>query len=642
MKQRNCFIGSEVTENLQIGYNQRYLDALASIFFVQSVCAAVIQENTERGLGFRLSYNKPDKPNSKAPIVFKEIENVINQILNSYKKPSSNNNLIEKLLYVHLITSLGLKGGLNNILKLHNLQEIQLLHKITMDAGASFSKALLDNKEAQYKKQQAVLDQYFDVLNKCKTIIHDDLYSKILLRPLQDVTKLLSYLHHQKVCSIWINVVPFEENLPLNTEHAEINLAFYAQRHINGKQYIGISKLSCLPCDVTLGILGGYPHRGTHGLCFTGWNKQLDFKQEAIQENDEVDAEGLRKEQERLEIDSENCRKDNKQYKEEGDFTDEVLMRQYRTLSTDQGFEDWSTLQKHKQTGHPASGASENGDLSEGSNHGQNAFSSSTSTTTTTTTSSSSDGILPNGVQNADGNDVHNAPRTPLPSENAPPSDSASLLPEQNEEIPIRNQYELLGKGDEGDEGEALFDHTESSPWHQYWYKYTKTAMNELLKLRFDSTKIDKALQIINPNYKFDGTTQSAKLIAQQIAAEISEGTSLVILNLYGKHWVGLAVDKAADKIKVTYMDSEQTAIPELLKEQLMLSLAASNPESAVTIIDADLEVQKYNNCGPEVIENFVSHVTGHRASQDDAIELHSELFENAVTLSGTTNCQYS
>ncbi len=43
------------------------------------------------------------------------------------------------------------------------------------------------------------------------------------------------------------------------------------------------------------------------------------------------------------------------------------------------------------------------------------------------------------------------------------------------------------------------------------------------------------------------------------------------------------------------------------------------------------VEQQKYANCGPEVIENFILYLTGKRLSQEKAIELHSKLVENAL-----------
>jgi len=165
--------------------------------------------------------------------------------------------------------------------------------------------------------------------------------------------------------------------------------------------------------------------------------------------------------------------------------------------------------------------------------------------------------------------------------------------------------------------------------------------MNKLLNLRLDSAEVAKDdLQIINPSCAFDGTITSAEELATEITSQIFCGKALVILNLYNKHWVGIVVDKKDEEIKLTYMDSEQVAMPELLKTMLAKEMAAANPECNISVVEAVLEVQKYNNCGLEVIENFVSYITGNRLGQEDALIAHSMLFEDTVTLTGMENAQ--
>ena len=53
-------------------------------------------------------------------------------------------------------------------------------------------------------------------------------------------------------------------------------------------------------------------------------------------------------------------------------------------------------------------------------------------------------------------------------------------------------------------------------------------------------------------------------------------------------------------------LDSEQQAIPMLLKEKLVEILAIVHPERQINIIEREIELQRYNNCGLEVIENFI------------------------------------
>ena len=106
----------------------------------------------------------------------------------------------------------------------------------------------------------------------------------------------------------------------------------------------------------------------------------------------------------------------------------------------------------------------------------------------------------------------------------------------------------------------------------------------------------------------------------------------MVILNLYGKHWVGIAVDKNEHEINFHYMDSEQKEIPSLLKKQLIQQATTIYSEYQINLIEARVEVQKYNNCGPETIENFIAYLTnGNRVSQEDAVPLHSQLLEKKL-----------
>ncbi len=43
------------------------------------------------------------------------------------------------------------------------------------------------------------------------------------------------------------------------------------------------------------------------------------------------------------------------------------------------------------------------------------------------------------------------------------------------------------------------------------------------------------------------------------------------------------------------------------------------------------VEAQKYNNCGSEVIENFMQYLTGERVDQESAVAVHSMLLEDAL-----------
>jgi len=143
-----------------------------------------------------------------------------------------------------------------------------------------------------------------------------------------------------------------------------------------------------------------------------------------------------------------------------------------------------------------------------------------------------------------------------------------------------------------------------------YWNQYSKEGIKELLKLRLDSTKaeITQTVNTIIPDHTwYDSSTYTIEKLTNDIISSLNtQSKALVCLNLYGKHWVGLAIDKSDKVIKLDYMDSEQNQMPILLKEKLAEILSITYQDKQVVITETKLELQKSNNCGPEVIENFI------------------------------------
>jgi hypothetical protein len=348
--ENNCFIALDVSDKgsnqAPSCYDQRYLDALANIFHVHSLCAAVIPESkNDHNWFFRLSYNTP----STGTKVIPELVTIVTTALNSLKKPETDINEVSKLLlYAYLVTNISLPGDLQKIILLQTSEEVSekikaFRHSI-MQCGAKFKQGLQSKKPVD-QDIALVLKQY-DLILGCKGKIDNELYDNFLLRPMQDIIKLLSYFSRESVYAISINVINKEPSLYLDTDHAEINLAFYAFKHINKEQfnYIGISKLSCYPCYITLEELG-YEVRGTHGLCFKGWNKQLALKAGIDIDHKMLEVvDNIRQKKQNLQEKSEAKKEIGESYNEEGDFTPLVLMRQYRKLSIDSDLEENSML----------------------------------------------------------------------------------------------------------------------------------------------------------------------------------------------------------------------------------------------------------------------------------------------------------
>jgi hypothetical protein len=196
----------------------------------------------------------------------------------------------------------------------------------------------------------------------------------------------------------------------------------------------------------------------------------------------------------------------------------------------------------------------------------------------------------------------------------------------------IRQAREMKEKLDQNPTGEGGENYENVS----YWNKYAKEGLEHLLKLRIEAADIKdvvvKGLKLV---------WSDNLIVTERLCSDISnivkteQGTVLLPLNLYGKHWTGLVVDKTANKINIHYMDSEQQPMPALLKEMLAEALIAANPEQQINITETELELQKYNNCGPEVIENFMQYLTDYRLSQEDTVPIHALLFEDAIMLVG-------
>jgi hypothetical protein len=210
------------------------------------------------------------------------------------------------------------------------------------------------------------------------------------------------------------------------------------------------------------------------------------------------------------------------------------------------------------------------------------------------------------------------------------PPESSSKSGSSGDEFSSDSDTSSNSENESNHSGGGLFVYTEFT----YWNIYTKLAMEKLLQLRLETIHLEDKIDTFSPNYVFDDSNVSALRLAKDITTKIRD-TLLVNLNLHGKHWVGIVVEKAAGEINIHYMDPEQQAMPALLKKMLAETLAMANPEQRINITETELEPQKYNNCGPEVIENFMQYLTNHRLSQEDAVPVHALLYEDSIMLVG-------
>jgi hypothetical protein len=112
----------------------------------------------------------------------------------------------------------------------------------------------------------------------------------------------------------------------------------------------------------------------------------------------------------------------------------------------------------------------------------------------------------------------------------------------------------------------------------------------------------------------------------------VSPPVILAPISLDGRHAVGIMFVAQGDGsgYKAFYLDPENTAIPE--------GLAAILNEHGYEVEQLPTEGQRYTNCGPEVIENFMLYLTGERLSQEDAIVNNSRLVEQELLSSGSAS----
>jgi hypothetical protein len=170
---------------------------------------------------------------------------------------------------------------------------------------------------------------------------------------------------------------------------------------------------------------------------------------------------------------------------------------------------------------------------------------------------------------------------------------------------------------------------------------YHSSAMAPLMDLRIASLgSIDKSgvkrlpPQIIKDYSKQKDLYKIAKLFLEE---HFQQKTTLVPLLIPSTtenevmHWVGIVVTRQDSEIVITYLDSENLPVVDVLKRVLISQFKHSLPEFQIVFNQLAMEQQKYNNCGPEVIENFIYYLTGVRATQEAAVYAHSLLLENSL-----------
>ncbi len=167
------------------------------------------------------------------------------------------------------------------------------------------------------------------------------------------------------------------------------------------------------------------------------------------------------------------------------------------------------------------------------------------------------------------------------------------------------------------------------------WVSYKNQAIDSILKLRLDSVSLEKGLDIV-----LIPSVTLKKLIKESVnifdKAVIDQSKTILVpisipQNAFVSHWIGIALTKRDNTLVFTYLDSENQEMSVILKNVLKIKSQILFPNLEIFFDKLQLEIQKYDNCGPEVVENFMYYLTGIRATQETTIYLHSILYENSL-----------
>lgn len=198
----------------------------------------------------------------------------------------------------------------------------------------------------------------------------------------------------------------------------------------------------------------------------------------------------------------------------------------------------------------------------------------------------------------------------------------------------IEVQYELKGNTyTHSGEGILSVCDLEYLIYHESWNKYYLDGMKTILELRIKDLPVstrEKVVILTDLEYQLtQDSTGVNQILNNPLLLNLKTNTIVLIpYNIYNKHWVGLIITKDHnDSYQIKYLDSEVTSIPVQLIEDL--KLVSNNLDIQINISQGNVEQQKYNNCGPEVVENFIQALTSSRLPQEQAVIYHSKLVEN-------------
>ena len=192
--------------------------------------------------------------------------------------------------------------------------------------------------------------------------------------------------------------------------------------------------------------------------------------------------------------------------------------------------------------------------------------------------------------------------------------------------------YNVPGRG----ATENSEDDNQTLPFHEKFSEYYSKDMEKILALRIKQLDEDaqNTVKLVSSKYQLGQDTDSDCIINELINLNLKEcQLALVPYNIDSKHWVGLVFAKVGQEFKMVYLDPENKPISITLDKDL--DKVCSNNGYSILIEQKKVQQQKFNNCGPEVIEDFIDYLSGERISQEDTVPYHSKLLENELLAEG-------
>lgn len=163
------------------------------------------------------------------------------------------------------------------------------------------------------------------------------------------------------------------------------------------------------------------------------------------------------------------------------------------------------------------------------------------------------------------------------------------------------------------------------------WFTYHRSAIKEILSLRLTIVGSMNMIPtyLVCSSYLWNNHKDNDLLVDKLYKVLSSDDVRDHIIqpiNLYGKHWLALILTKnnLTQNILINGLDSENQGLPFGLQTTLKKEFSADYKLIPVMY-------QRYNNCGLEMIENIVWFLGGMRVSQEQALPLHSYLWEQKI-----------